>query len=171
MQGPVMLSATEILKTPPLRLGKISENIVLPRSVEVKKVVAVILGLLAAFPIFAFGGIVIGHSLLFFILVELFVSILFLLAVSYSPIKGESFSTWLGLASSSKVSGKVMHRGKEVRAYIGIAPLKYSAQGSVRIVPGAVSVPAGAYDERGVPLKATQVLRDALMQQNAAPSN
>ena len=153
MNGPVMLSATETLKTPPLRLGKISENIILPRSVEVKKILAVALGLILVFPLFVILGMVFKHNFTLFFVLELAGGAAGLLMVSWSPIKGESFSKWLGLASSSRASKKVYIRGKEVRVYIGIAPLQSTACGSVRIVASAVTVVPGNFDYRGVPVK------------------
>lgn len=151
--GPVMLSATETLKTPPMRIGKITENIVLPRSVEAKKIGAFALGLVLVFPLFVLLGIVFGHSLTLLLILEACGASLGLLVVSWSPMKGESFSKWLGLASSAKASKKVYIRGKEVKAYIGIAPLKSTAIGKVHIVGAAVTVVAGNFDSRGVPVK------------------
>ena len=153
--GPLMLAATDTLKTPPMRIGKISENFVLPRAVEVKKVLAVAAGLVLAFPFFVFIGLLpfIGHTLLVLLLTEIAGGFAGLLVVSWSPLKGESFSKWLGLASSSKLSTKVRIRGREAKVYIGIAPLPYSAAGKVRIQGAAVNVVPGNFDERGVPVK------------------
>lgn len=151
--GPVMLSATETLKTPPLRLGRISETIVLPRSIEVKKFVGAAVGLILAFPFFVILGIVYKHNFTLLLILELLGGATGLLVVSWSPIKGESFSKWLGLASSSRASKKVYISGKEVRAYIGIAPLLSGAQGRVKIVGAAVTVVPSNFDYRGVPIK------------------
>lgn len=151
--GPVMLSATETLKTPPLRLGRITETIVLPRSIEVKKILAVAVGLILAFPFFVILGIVFKHNFTLFLILESAGAATGLLLVSWSPLKGESFSKWLGLASSSRTSKKVYINGKEVRAYIGIAPLQNGACGSVRIVGAAVTVVPNNFDYRGVPVK------------------
>jgi hypothetical protein len=46
-QGPVMLAVTNILRPPPARIGKISENFVLPRTIELRKLIAVAVGVLA----------------------------------------------------------------------------------------------------------------------------
>jgi hypothetical protein len=64
--GPVMLAMTNILrKPPPVRVGKLSENFVLPRTVELRKLIAVSVGVLAGtilwvMPVGLFVSV--GHS-------------------------------------------------------------------------------------------------------------
>jgi hypothetical protein len=147
-----MISATEILRTPPMRIGKITENLVLPRTVEVKKLLATLAGFFLGVILWIFAGTLIGYSYKTFIVLTGIFAITGLVLVSWSPLKGESFATWLGLATTTKIRDKVEINGKQVRAYIGIAPLRFTASGRITIKPSAVDVYPGSFDERGVPI-------------------
>lgn len=160
IQGPVMLSVTNILRPPPARIGQISEKIVLPRTIELRKLIASSVGVLAGMflwfmPIGLFFDYAITPLL---VLMGLggFAGYLF---VTFSPLRGESFSTWVGLSAGATRPGKVRIEGERVRAYLGVAPLGFIAAGPVRIRSGAVSVPAGSVDERGVPFSQDAILR------------
>lgn len=148
-RGPVMIAATDIMRPPPTRIGKIGGNITLPRTVPLKAAVAALVGALVglffAFPIagiglnaLIWGGIVGGAA--------------GVVAVTWSPLRGESLLRWLGLNVRAAAASKVRIDGKPVRLYIGVAPLARSAVGPARLVPGAVNVPAGEVDDRGVPI-------------------
>jgi hypothetical protein len=141
-----MLAATNMLRPPPARIGKISKDFALPRSVPVKNLVGAAGGvvLLAIFvlPFLPnFEGLVITLA---------GGSFLGVLAVTWSPIKGESLLKWAELQADSRRKSKVVINGKVVRAYIGLAPLHWSAAGKTALRPGAVEVHPGSYDDRGV---------------------
>jgi hypothetical protein len=151
VRGPVMLAMTTALRPPPARISRIGDNVTLPVALQLNQLIAGgiggFVGLLAVImfwvPFFGFsipsGGIgLIGG---------VFAGILF---VTWSPIKGESFSKWLGLSIGTFRGNKVVIDGEPARAYIGIAKLESSAAGVIRVYPGAVEVPAGSVDERGV---------------------
>jgi hypothetical protein len=151
VSGPPMLAMTSALRPPPARISKIGENLTLPFSVQINQLVAVSVGAFAGLVFvtmfilpFAGGSIVLFGSGLGI------GGFLGMVAVTWSPLKGESLKTWLGLSVGSSRREKVEINGVEARAYIGIMPLPYSAAGELRIVSRAVDVPAGSVDDRGV---------------------
>jgi hypothetical protein len=153
--GPPMLSATEILRTPPTRIGKITESIVLPRTVSLVSLIAtgagLVLGALLSLPFFSVVGL---RGVL---LTTGLMGALGLAVVTLSPIKGESFTKWLGLTAASLTKPRVQVNGRAARVYIGIAPLKATAAGAVQVLGSAAEVRAGDTDERGVLLTGEQL--------------
>lgn len=146
VRGPVMLCATQLLsKPPPTRIGRVSNNITLPRTVQLSTAVAALV-----------GGLVGGFLSLLFATIEAFVIMVFLGGaagvgmVSWSPMRGESTLTWLRLTVDAQRRG-VDYQGRRVRLYVGICPVLEPARGQVQILRGAVPVPPGSVDERGVP--------------------
>jgi len=161
-QGPVMLAVTNILRPPPARVGKITENVVLPRTVELRKLLAAAAG--------AFGGVFVwmvlvgffsSHSLFSLLVTSAVCGTLAVFLMSWSPLKGESFATWLGLSSGTLRADRVRIDGLKVRAYLGVAPLNFTAAGRTRVLPGAIDVPVGSVDARGVSLPTEDILRRA----------
>lgn len=155
-----MLAVTNILRPPPTRVGKISDTIVLPRTVELKKLLAAAAGtflgaLLWTVPL----GLIFGYTLTSLLICAGFGGFLGVLLVSWSPLRGESFATWLGLSSSTLRADRVRIDGLKVRAYLGVAPLNFTAAGATRLVPGAVDVPIGQVDERGVLLSPKEMFQ------------
>lgn len=157
-----MLAVTNILRPPPARVGKITENVVLPRTVELRKLLAAAAG--------AFGGVLVwmflvgffsGHSLFSLLVTSAVCGTLAVFLMSWSPLKGESFATWLGLSSVTLRADRVRIDGLKVRAYLGVAPLAFTAAGRTRVLAGAVDVPVGSVDERGVALPKEDILRRA----------
>ncbi len=158
-QGPVMLAVTNILRPPPARIGRISEDIVLPRTFEVRKVIAVGLGVVSGMFLWFFPvGLLTSYSLLSLAIVCTITGFGGLVFVSWSPLRGESFGRWLGLSAETLSADRVRIEGQRVRAYLGIAPLPFTAAGRIRIVAGAVEVPEGSVDERGVPVTQQDML-------------
>lgn len=149
-----MLAATSILKKPQIRIAQITEDITLPRSISLKSLLVGIAG-------FIFGVVfyLIFYALLFrFTIVSFFfISFLFtLIAVglsNYQPLRGENWSSWLNLQAGSARGGKIEIDGVRVKAYIGIAPLNYSASGKINVVSSAQEVLPGSVDDRGVSKK------------------
>jgi len=147
----VMMSATSILKRPEARVSKITEDLVLPRSISVKSLVAGIIG-------FLFGTIfyIIFYSILFnftitsFFFVSLLFTFIFVFLINYQPLRGENWGSFINLQAGTSLAGKVEIDGKRVKAYIGIARLSTSAAGRIDIISSAQEVLPGSVDERGV---------------------
>lgn len=173
-QGPVMLAVTNILRPPPTRVSRISDRIVLPRTVELRVLVALGVGAFAGLVLWFFPvGLLFSYSLTSLGGLVMFGAAVAYLSVTWSPLKGESLGTWIGLSAGSSRPGKVRFEGQKVYAYLGVAPLPYLAAGSVQIRPGAISVPVGSVDERGVPYskdEITRLLGEAAARQAAFPS-
>lgn len=147
----LMLAATKVINPGPARISKIGFGIVLPRAIEIRQLAAGFIGALVLFiPSLIFVGEV--RSMMFAIGIG---ASLGLLAVTWSPLRNESLATWLGLevASRTRRNGAVTPDGRPARAYVGVAPLPRLAVGPARIVAGAVDVPPGSVNERGLPVK------------------
>ncbi|MBC6458084.1 hypothetical protein [Actinomadura sp. HBU206391] len=148
VSGPVMLAATNMLKPPPAVIGSLNREITLPRTVRLATLAAVATGAVLGFlgTLFLFGaglyallygpalGGVIGWAL-----------------VNFSPLREESMARWLGLQANQTRKRKLVVDGRQVRLYVGIAPLRRTAVGTVRMLPGGVPVDSVRWDARGVP--------------------
>lgn len=157
-----MLAVTNVLRPPPARIGRLSDDLVLPRTFELRKVIAVGLGVLAGMFLWVFPiGLLTGYSLLSLAIIAGITGFAGLVLVSWSPLRGESFAMWLGLSVGTLSADRVRIEGRRVRAYLGIAPLPFVAQGRTRIMSGAVDVPVGSVDERGVPLTSQTIFERA----------
>jgi hypothetical protein len=166
-QGPVMLSVTNILRPPPARIGRISDRFILPRTIELRVLIAVGVGAFAGLVAWFFPvGLLFDYSLTSLASLLLIGLGLGYITVTWSPLKGESLGTWIGLSAGASRPGKVRFEGQKVYAYLGVSPLGYLAAGKVRIRPGAVTVPAGSVDERGVPHSKNEITR--ILGENAA---
>src|SRR5581483_1520450 len=75
-------------------------------------------------------------------------------AANFSPLEGESLAKWLGLQAASGRKRKLEIDGRQVRMYVGIAPLRRTAAGTIRMLPGGVPLDSVRWDERGVPQQA-----------------
>lgn len=158
VSGPPMLAMTSALRPPPARISKIGENMTLPFSVQIDQLVATVVGaILTLIFVTIFFVPFLGGSIVLFGGALGIGGTLGLLTVTWSPLRGESLKTWLGLNLYSSRKDKVEINGMPARAYIGIAPLHCSASGQTHIVSGAVNVPPGTVDDRGVlvPLRET----------------
>ena len=156
--GPVMMVLTEVLRNQRTRVGRIAGNLTLPRPVELRTLVAVAIGafvgLLAALALnpgdtqSMFYGATLGGCAGWG-------------AVNWSPLQGESLATWIMLSVRAR-GGRVSTTASAERLAIGISYLPETARGEVRIRRGAVPVPEGSVDERGVflPLRATTLPDD-----------
>jgi hypothetical protein len=150
VRGPVMLAATNMLKPPPAVIGSLNKEITLPRTVKLTTLAAVgsgaVLGFLGA--VFIFGtsldalmyGPTLGGALGWS-------------AANFSPLRGESLAMWLGLQLNGTRKRKLSVDGRQVRLYVGIAPLRRTATGTIRMLPGGVPVDTVNWDPRGVPLQ------------------
>lgn len=148
VRGPVMLAATNMLTPPPAVIGSLNKEITLPRTVRLTTVVVggagAILGFAVALMIFGVGiyslmyGPTVGGAIGW-------------MATNLSPLQGESLAKWLGLQAGNTRKRKLVVDGRPVRLYVGIAPLRRTAAGRVRMLPGGVPVDAVRWDDRGVP--------------------
>lgn len=165
-KGPPMIAATNMLRPPPARIGKISGNITLPRTIELKKAIAAGAGgfggvFLWFFPL----GLIVGYTVFGLLISVLIGGAIGVFAVSWSPLRGESLATWLGLTAGRARSDRVEIDGRPVRAYLGIAPLPFTAAGRTEVFASAVDIPPGSHDDRGVPLDPV-AMRHALLAQS-----
>lgn len=151
-RGPPMLILTDALKAPKIRIGHIGGKFTLPRTVPMATLLAgaggAAVGLLFGFGILGgtgpsvYSAVVCGAIGVFF--------------VTWSPLKGESLIKWLGLRVKSKRQNLSVD-GEPVQLAVGIAVVNEVILGRVRILAGAVSIPASQYDERGVHLHVDEI--------------
>ena len=145
---PVMLVATDLLRSPPTRIAKLGP-VVFPRSITIKTAAGVVGGGIAGmFPAF----VVLGLSLSAVIWGVMLGGAAGAVLVNWSPLRGESFARWVGLNVSVLRSDTVEVGGHRTRLFVGTARVRRAAAGRVRVMRGAVSVPAGSVDSRGVPI-------------------
>lgn len=148
VRGPTMLAATNMLKPPPAVIGSLNKDITLPRTIKLTTVVAggagAILGFVGALVIF-------GASLKALMYGPTLGAALGWAAVNLSPLPSESLAAWLGIRAAGARKRKLLHEGRAVRLYVGIAPLRRTAAGKVRMLPGGVAIDAVTWDSRGFP--------------------
>lgn len=141
----VMFCATAIMRSPPVRIARIGPNFTLPRTVALSSLLAggagALLGIAFVVPIVGAGIQQIMYAALFGGGAAIF-------AINYSPLAGEPLLRWVGLTAKHR-RRRLEHAGRHVKVYVGAAQLGRLADGPVRLVPSAVNVAAGAYDERG----------------------
>ena len=142
--GPLMMAATAVMKQGPSRIGSISKDIKLPRTILFKTFISVIIwgvfgmmigAIFRSFTSVLYGGVIFGLIAYF--------------ATTFSPLKGESLSKYLGLTLKAQRERKFVN-GKLVRTYVGLTPITRPAAGKTLLMPGAVNVSKVNYDERGV---------------------
>lgn len=145
IQGPPMICATKVLKSEGVRIGKIVGDITLPRTVKLVTALAAGAGALI--------GVII--ALIFGTSFETYVPAILLgggigyLVTTYSPLKGESFGTWLTLQVTATRSNRRID-GKPVTLAVGVANATRLPAGKVTLHRSALKVAPGAVDERGV---------------------
>ncbi|MES9607287.1 hypothetical protein ACFFWA_12730 [Actinomadura verrucosospora] len=150
VRGPAMLAATNMLKPPPAVIGSVNKDITLPRTVRLTTLIAVLIGAAAGF-LFAF--LVFGPGLNALMYGPVLGGAAGWATVNLSPLRGESLATWLGLQINGTRNRRLVVDDRPVRLYIGIAPLRRTAAGTVRMLPGGVPVDAVRWDPRGYPLQ------------------
>jgi hypothetical protein len=144
--GPVMLVATEALRPPKLRIGRLGNNITLPRTVPAVTLFAGGLGALLTMGLFT---IFVGWSTASVAYSATIGAIIGVALVTYSPLRGESLLRWFGLKIQSSRHRSRYMDGVQVRLAVGICYIPTPYQGAVRMRPGAVPVRPGLFDERG----------------------
>jgi hypothetical protein len=148
VRGPVMLAATNMLKPPPPVIGSINKEITLPRTIKLTTLAGLIVGAVFGFVI---ALVVFGAGLEALMYGPTLGGGAGWLATNFSPLEGESLAKWLGLQALGTRKRKLELEGRQVRLYVGIAPLRRTAAGTVRMVPGGVPLDAVRWDPRGVP--------------------
>lgn len=139
-----MLCATKVLKPGPARIGSIGGGITLPRTVPVPVLIAGGIGFTLGV---AFGLVILG-SFFTALTTGALGAAAGWVAVSYSPLRGESLGRWAGLEVTARLR-RVKVNGKTARVFIGICPAPDVAAGMVHIIPGAIDVMPGSVDDRG----------------------
>jgi hypothetical protein len=147
--GPVMLAATAALRGHKTRIGKIAGNITLPRTVPLANAIAFLVGGVIGL----IAGAIIGGTLQTLLYGTAFGGAAGVFAVTYSPLKGESLMTWLGLTVNAKRQ-QIKVNGQAVRLAIGVAYISQPARGNVSILGSAIDVDPEQFDERGVLISA-----------------
>jgi hypothetical protein len=144
-----MVAATSVMKPPPTRVGNIANGVTLPRPVQLKVLLAAIGG--GVFGVIA--ALVLGAGLQSLMWSIALFGGIGILAVTYSPLQGESLSKWLALTIGTRRRANFTVDGRPARVAVGIAPVHRPVAGrTVRLQAGAVRVPPASYDERGVRL-------------------
>jgi hypothetical protein len=150
MDGPLMIAATKILKPGPTRIARIAPGITLPRTIPITTLF--VAGGFAIVGLVLTALIPLTRTATSMMLGTLFFGAAGVMVTTYSPMKGESMTRWLGLSVTSRRQ-RVELNGEPARVYIGICPIDRVAVGEIQIVSSAVAVPAGSVDKRGLPLK------------------
>jgi hypothetical protein len=145
-----MLVATEALRPPKLRVGKIGQNFTLPRTVPAA---ALVVGSLLALVFVGLFGALVGYSVQSVMYSAVVGASLGVLLVSYSPMQGESLARWMGLKIKSRGKRPRLVNGQSVRLAIGICYIETPVSGYVQVAPGAIPIRPGSFDDRGVRLE------------------
>ena len=166
--GPSMFSATTVMKTPPTRVGRISKDITLPRTVELKKLIAAVVGGIIGLGV---GFAVAGANLRGILFGVVIFGALGIGIVTYSPLKGESLSTWVGLTFKARRNRVTAAPGITGKVYVGVAPVPTTASNErVKVVTGAVEVSVGSFDERGVLINRKSALGSKVLKNFGPPA-
>jgi len=159
----MMLVATEALRPPKLRIGKIGENFTLPRTVSAVKLIT---GSLSALGFIAIFGALLGYSVQSVMYLGTIGALVGVGIVSYSPLKDESLARWLGLRVKTRRGRIRMVGNTTVRVAVGICYIEPPVTGPVQALPGAVNVRPRTHDDRGVRIVETRwkipVVEDSL---------
>lgn len=142
--GPMMVVATQAVKAAPARTSSIM-GFTLYRSIELKTAFVIGLGGLLGLGVWFIAPFANLQLLGVFIGLGAAVGWSF---TTYSPLEGESLGTW-SLLQFQRTLRKVTSDVDDTVA-VGTALLARRPVGRVRIMPGAVAVATGSYDERGV---------------------
>lgn len=142
--GPPMIAATAVMKPQPIKIGRISNDIVLPRAIPL--MTALVVGGAAIFG--AIFGTILAGGTGFGLGAGIFGFIAYI-AINYSPLRGESFARWIALVTRTKTRQTVVD-GKPVVVHVGIARVQRPAAGKTHLVASSVEVSPLMYDERGV---------------------
>ena len=144
--GPLMLVATEALRPPKLRIGRLGNNITLPRTVPAAALFAGGFGALLGVALFT---VIVGWTVASVAYSATIGGIIGVALVTYSPLRGESLLRWLGLKIKSSRNRVRYVEGSPVRLAVGTCYIPAPNQGAIRLRAGAVQVRPGLFDERG----------------------
>lgn len=144
--GPMMLVATSVLKPPPARISKLGAGIQLPRTVEIKTLI--VCGVLSLVSVLSVG-LLFGFGLQRVFITAAIGAMIGWLAVSYSPLKGESLVKWATLILGRRIGKQVREGTERLTVYIGVSPVVKRASGLLTISHGFGEVAPGSVDERG----------------------
>jgi hypothetical protein len=155
-----MLVATEALRPPKLRIGKIGGNFTLPRTLPLLPLISGGLGALIFAGLFS---LIVKPSLASIMYSATIGGVFGAVLVTYSPLRGESLLRWLGLKYKSSKNKTRLIDGKPVRLAVGICYVKPPISGSVGIRPGSIPVRPGLFDERGVRLREVRWVSERML--------
>lgn len=149
-----MLVATEALRPPKLRIGRLGNNFTLPRTVPVLQLI--VGGLSSLISIGLFTALTGRATIQVVMYSGVLGAVAGVAAVSYSPLRGESLAKWLGLKYRSRKGRTRLIDGKPVRLAVGICYIEPPVKGSIMIRPGAIQIRPGLFDDRGVRVRETR---------------
>lgn len=150
VHGPTMLAATNMLKPPPAVIGSVNKEITLPRTIKLTTLALMLVGAVMGF----LGAVfVVGTGMEALLTGTSLGAGVGWMAANFSPLEGESLGRWLGLQFNAGRRRKLPVGERQARLYVGIAPLRRTAAGMVRMLPGGVPVDAARWDRRGLPLQ------------------
>jgi len=149
--GPVCIAATAFLRRGPARIGRITNNLVLPRTIPVRNLVAGGVGAGVGLIPGALAAALTGTPMAAVFVAAIFAAVA--VGLVTATVRGEHLGVWLGLAARSQAGRVKNPDGETVKAYIGLARLDRLAVGACRIEPSAVPVTDREWDERGVPVR------------------
>lgn len=153
VRGPVMICATDAMKPPPVRVGRIAGRFSLPRTAQLSSLIAggvgAIVGAVAGLLLQAVVGIGIvgiGYAVALGVGAGLAIR-------HVSPLRDETLLTWLRLIVTRSAQAQPTIDGERARVAVGIA-LVPRGLGSRRVPLqlGAVDVDPSNVDDRGVPV-------------------
>ncbi|WP_346049305.1 hypothetical protein [Actinomadura chokoriensis] len=150
VQGPAMLAATNLLKPPPAVIGSLNREVTLPRAVRLTTIAAVLAGVIVGFLL---TFLIFGAGLKALIYGPAAGGAVGWMAVNFSPLRGEPLIKWIELRLTGTRKRKLVVDGRPLRLYVGIAPLHRTAAGTIRMLPGGVTVDAVRWDPRGFPMQ------------------
>lgn len=141
-----MLVATEALRPPKLRIGRLGNSITLPRTVPAA---ALLSGGVSGLLFIAIFTLIVGWSIASIVYSGVVGVVVGVALVSYSPLRGESLLRWLGLKIKSSRNRSRYMEGVPVRLAVGICYIPTPSQGAVRLRARAIQVRSSLFDERG----------------------
>lgn len=145
--GAAMVCATKIMNPGQIRIGRIGQQFTLPRTVPVRSLFAIAIGAVVGV---LFGRAIGGDS---WVVSVAICSMLGWGVVTYSPLQNESLMKWFELKIRNRTRTRMVD-GKRVITSVGGAVVTAPIAGMVSLRRAAVRVPAGQFDERGVPRSA-----------------
>ena len=141
-----MDSLTKAVKPPKVKVAQITQDFVLPRPVELVKILGTGVGAIFAMALVAIAPVPMGMMSMAFALT--LGGGLGFAATVYSPMRGANIAQW-ALLKMRRRNRRVELDGKHLHLAVGICRVKGMTLGTVHLAPSTVEVLPGSVDERG----------------------